>query len=75
MKLPSKREQLEMDWRDWLYANPSETIDMLAVILSVLGIERIPDEQEKPTPQGDQISEQSTATEGTDGGSTEKDSK
>ena len=70
MKLPSKQEQLEMDWRDWLYANPSETIDMLAVVLSVLGIERIPDEETPP--QGNQISEQSAATEDTDGGSTEK---
>ena len=39
-------EQIEKDWYDYLHANPAEVIDMLAALLAVNGIERIPEDDE-----------------------------
>ena len=39
-------EQIEKDWHEFLTANPHEVIDMLAALLAVNGIERIPDDEE-----------------------------
>ena len=40
-------EQIEKDWYEYLSANPSEVIDMLAALLAVQGIERISDDKEE----------------------------
>ena len=41
--------EIERDWYEYLRANPHEVIDMLAALLAVSGIERIPDEEETST--------------------------
>ena len=40
-------EEIERDWYEYLRANPGEVIDMMAALLAVNGIERVPDEEEK----------------------------
>ena len=39
-------EEIEKDWHEYLHANPTEVIDMLAALLAVNGIERIPEDDE-----------------------------
>ena len=60
--------EIEKDWYEYLRANPHEVIDMLAALLAVSGIERIPDEQEDSAPEGNQVSEQNATEEGKHGG-------
>ena len=63
----TEQERVEKDWTEYLTNNPQDVIPMLAGLLSIMGMERI-DEEETATPEGNQVSEQPATEEGKHGG-------
>ena len=72
----TEQERVEKDWTEYLTNNPQDVIPMLAGLLSIMGMERIPDENEEATTpdtpsEGDQVSECSVPSASVDGGGNE----
>ena len=71
----TEQERVEKDWTEYLTNNPHDVIPMLAGLLSIMGMERIDENEEATTPdtpsQSDQASECSVPSTSVDGGGNE----